>query len=83
MYSCSVSYGACKVLTQKLPPVNVEVMDERGHRDTRPESCLVEKLYIYRTMTGQRFDMPDSVWTVNGDAASTSNSDGDSSVASA
>ncbi|KAM3267539.1 hypothetical protein P3S67_032295 [Capsicum chacoense] len=58
MYNCSVSSEACKLLAQKLAGFNVEVIDERGHPDTRPESCLVEKLYIYRTVSGRRFDTP-------------------------
>ncbi|PQP97149.1 protein TRANSPORT INHIBITOR RESPONSE 1 [Prunus yedoensis var. nudiflora] len=52
MSSCSVSYGACKLLGQKLPRLNVEVIDERGHPESRPESCPVEKLYIYRSVAG-------------------------------
>uniref|UniRef100_A0A3Q7GSL0 Transport inhibitor response 1 domain-containing protein n=1 Tax=Solanum lycopersicum TaxID=4081 RepID=A0A3Q7GSL0_SOLLC len=50
--------NAAKLETQKLPGLNVEVIDERGHPDTRPESCSVEKLYIYRTVSGRRFDTP-------------------------
>ncbi|KAH0667786.1 hypothetical protein KY285_028992 [Solanum tuberosum] len=55
--SCSVSHDTCKLL------------DESGHPYTRPESFPVEKLYIYRTVAGWRFDMPDFVWTVDGDAS--------------
>lgn len=69
MSSCSVSFGACKLLGQKMPRLNVEVIDERGHPDSRPESCPVEKLYIYRTVAGPRFDMPDFVWTMDEDSA--------------
>ncbi|KAA8543158.1 hypothetical protein F0562_021347 [Nyssa sinensis] len=69
MSSCSLSYGACKLLGQKMPRLNVEVIDERGPPDSRPESCPVEKLYIYRTVAGPRFDMPDFVWTMDEDAA--------------
>ncbi|KAI3425521.1 F-box domain-containing protein [Psidium guajava] len=69
MSSCSVSFGACKLLGQKMPRLNVEVMDERGHPDSRPESCPVEKLYVYRTVAGPRFDMPDFVWTMDEDSA--------------
>nr|XP_016444979.1 PREDICTED: protein TRANSPORT INHIBITOR RESPONSE 1-like [Nicotiana tabacum] len=69
MSSCSVSFGACKLLGQKLPRLNVEVIDERGPPDTRPDSCPVDKLYIYRTVAGPRLDMPDYVWTMNEDAA--------------
>lgn len=84
MSSCSVSYGTCKLLAQKLPRVNVEVTDERGHPDTRPENCPVEKLFICRTVAGRRFDMPNLVWTVDGDAAtSTSYRTGNCSMASA
>ncbi|XP_022869083.1 protein TRANSPORT INHIBITOR RESPONSE 1-like isoform X2 [Olea europaea var. sylvestris] len=68
MSSCSVSYGACKLLGQKMPKLNVEVMDERGHPDSRPETCPVEKLYIYRTVAGPRVDKPNFVWTMDEDA---------------
>ncbi|KAA8549206.1 hypothetical protein F0562_000890 [Nyssa sinensis] len=63
MSSCFVSFGACKLLSQKMPRLNVEVIDERGPPDSRPESCPVEKLYIYRTVGGPRFDLPGFVWT--------------------
>ncbi|KAJ6329179.1 hypothetical protein OIU76_005370 [Salix suchowensis] len=68
MSSCSVSFRACKLLGQKMPRLNVEVIDERGPPDLRPENCPVEKLYIYRTIAGPRFDMPGFVWTMNGDS---------------
>lgn len=68
MSSCSVSFGACKLLAQKMPRLNVEVIDERGPPDSRPESCPVEKLYIYRTVAGPRFDMPAFVWTMDEDS---------------
>ncbi|KAJ9696381.1 hypothetical protein PVL29_008548 [Vitis rotundifolia] len=64
MSSCSVSFGACKLLGQKMPRLNVEVMDEGGRPDSRPESCSVEKLYIYRSVAGPRSDMPRFVWTM-------------------
>ncbi|KAL5561553.1 hypothetical protein UlMin_031300 [Ulmus minor] len=69
MSSCMVSYGACKLLGQKMPRLNVEVIDERGHPNSRPESCPVEKLYIYRSVAGPRFDMPAFVWTMDEDSA--------------
>ncbi|GER32993.1 protein TRANSPORT INHIBITOR RESPONSE 1 [Striga asiatica] len=65
MSSCLVSYGACKLLGQKMPRLNVEVIDERGLLNTRPESCAVEKLYLYRTVSGRRMDMPSFVWTMD------------------
>ncbi|XP_041016753.1 protein TRANSPORT INHIBITOR RESPONSE 1-like [Juglans microcarpa x Juglans regia] len=64
MSSCSVSFGACKLLGQKMPGLNVEVIDERSPPESRPESCPIEKLYIYRTVSGPRFDMPGFVWTM-------------------
>ncbi|KAK4376314.1 hypothetical protein RND71_006991 [Anisodus tanguticus] len=67
MSSCSVSFGACKLLSQKMPRLNVEVIDEMGPPDMRPESCPVDKLYVYRTVAGPRFDMPGFVWTLNED----------------
>ncbi|PON96653.1 F-box domain containing protein [Trema orientale] len=65
MSSCMVSYGACKLLGQKMPRLNVEVIDEREPPDTRSESSPVEKLYIYRSVAGPRRDMPDFVWTMD------------------
>ncbi|TKY61830.1 TRANSPORT INHIBITOR RESPONSE protein 1 [Spatholobus suberectus] len=69
MSSCSVSYGACKLLGQKMPRLNVEVIDERGSPDSRPESCPVDKLYIYRSIAGPRLDMPGFVWTMEDDSS--------------
>ncbi|KAF8387920.1 hypothetical protein HHK36_026582 [Tetracentron sinense] len=69
MSSCSVSFGACKLLGQKMPRLNVEVMDERGPPDSRPDNSPVETLYVYRTVSGPRFDMPDFVWTMDEDSA--------------
>ncbi|KAK7259438.1 hypothetical protein RIF29_25045 [Crotalaria pallida] len=70
MSSCSVSYGACKLLGQKMLRLNVEVIDERGPPDSRPDSCPVEKLYVYRTIAGPRKDMPGFVWTMKKDDSS-------------
>ncbi|KAG6431876.1 hypothetical protein SASPL_103446 [Salvia splendens] len=70
MSSCSVSFGACKLLAQKMPRLNVEVIDERGPPDSRPESCSVERVYVYRTVASrQRLDMPDFVWTLDEDSS--------------
>ncbi|CAN8280450.1 unnamed protein product [Cochlearia groenlandica] len=65
MSSCSVSFGACKLLGQKMSKLNVEVIDERGPPDSRPESCPVERVFIYRTVAGPRFDMPGFVWNMD------------------
>ncbi|GER43728.1 protein TRANSPORT INHIBITOR RESPONSE 1 [Striga asiatica] len=65
MSSCSVSYGACKVLGRKMPRLNVEVIDEMGPPQMRPDSGPIEKLYVYRTVAGRRLDMPGFVRTVD------------------
>ncbi|XP_071719617.1 protein TRANSPORT INHIBITOR RESPONSE 1-like [Rutidosis leptorrhynchoides] len=64
MSSCSVSLGACKLLSQRMPRLNVEVIDEMGNLDSRPDNCPVEKLYVYRTVAGPRNDMPSFVRTM-------------------
>ncbi|KAK6937440.1 COI1, F-box [Dillenia turbinata] len=69
MSSCSVSFEACKLLGQKMPRLNVEVIDERGPPDSRPESCPVNTVYIYRSIAGPRLDMPAFVWTMDEELA--------------
>lgn len=65
MSSCWVSLGACKLLAQKMPRLNVEVINEdAGPRDRWPEDGYVEKVYIYRSLAGPRSDAPNYVWTV-------------------
>ncbi|ESQ38000.1 hypothetical protein EUTSA_v10028532mg [Eutrema salsugineum] len=64
MSSCFVSFDACKLLSQKMPRLNVEVIDEHPP-ETRPESSPVERIYIYRTLAGPRLDMPEFVWTIH------------------
>lgn len=63
--SCPVSYGACKLLGEKHPMLNVEVIDERGPPDSRDDGCPVENLYVYRSIVGPRLDAPEFVWTTN------------------
>jgi len=65
MSSCQVSYRACKLLGQKHPRLNVEVIDERGPPESRSEKCAVENLYVYRSVAGPRSDGPGFVWTTN------------------
>jgi len=65
MSSCSVSLGACKLLAQRMPRLNVEVINEdAGPRERWPEDGYVEKVYIYRSLAGPRSDAPNYVWTV-------------------
>ncbi|KAK9179926.1 hypothetical protein WN943_029132 [Citrus x changshan-huyou] len=49
--------------------LNVEVIDKSGPPDSRP-TLPVEKLYIYRTVAGQRIDMLGFVWNMDEDFAS-------------
>ncbi|KAL8552981.1 hypothetical protein ACS0TY_001595 [Phlomoides rotata] len=65
MSTCSVSFGACKMLARKMQRLNVEVIDERDPPESRPENCPVERVYIYCTVAGRRVDMPDFVWTMD------------------
>ncbi|KAI3805945.1 hypothetical protein L1987_21833 [Smallanthus sonchifolius] len=44
MSSCFVSFGACKLLGQKMPHLNVEVIDERENLNSIPENAPVEKI---------------------------------------
>ncbi|KAL6325814.1 hypothetical protein AAG906_026643 [Vitis piasezkii] len=69
MSACQVSYRACKLLGQKMPRLNVEVIAEQGHPDSSPDEYPVEKLYIYRTVSGPRSDMPSFVWTMDKNSA--------------
>ncbi|XP_047334351.1 protein TRANSPORT INHIBITOR RESPONSE 1-like isoform X2 [Impatiens glandulifera] len=72
MSSCPVSFEGCKILSKKMKRLNVEVMDEGGSQDSRPEGPHVEKLYVYRTVCGQRCDMPGFVWTIDKRSSSSS-----------
>ncbi|KAL8224859.1 hypothetical protein R6Q57_017416 [Mikania cordata] len=54
MSLCAVSIGACKILSQKMPMLNVQVIDENGILDTMLDRCLVDKLYVYPTVAGPR-----------------------------
>ncbi|XP_042476619.1 protein TRANSPORT INHIBITOR RESPONSE 1-like [Macadamia integrifolia] len=65
MSSCSVSFGACKLLGQKKQRLNVEVIDERGPPDSRADDSPVERLYAYRSVAGPRLDRPNFVWTID------------------
>ncbi|PHU13514.1 Protein TRANSPORT INHIBITOR RESPONSE 1 [Capsicum chinense] len=82
MSNCLESFEACKLLAQKLPELNAEVIYKRGHPDTRPESCLVEKLYIYRTVSGRRCDTPGFVWIISEVASLTLYRNGNCSLSS-
>lgn len=66
MSSCDVTLGGCKTLAEKMPRLNVEVINERDESDGMEENPndlhRVEKMYVYRTVAGPRNDAPDFVW---------------------
>ncbi|XP_058093023.1 protein AUXIN SIGNALING F-BOX 2-like [Magnolia sinica] len=65
MSSCDVTLRGCKSLAQKMPRLNVEIINERDQMDENlDDGQKVEKMYVYRTLDGPRNDVPDFVWTV-------------------
>ncbi|KAL5731821.1 hypothetical protein ACHQM5_004514 [Ranunculus cassubicifolius] len=59
MSACAVTINACRVLAEKMPRLNVEVIKEDEHDDT-----WAEKVYVYRTVAGPRRDAPPFVITL-------------------
>ncbi|KAL3630877.1 Protein AUXIN SIGNALING F-BOX 3 [Castilleja foliolosa] len=65
MSSCEVTFGACKTLAEKMPRLNVEIINEGDEIECRPDDRhRVEKMYLYRSLVGPRKDAPDFVWTL-------------------
>ncbi|KAL2500185.1 Protein AUXIN SIGNALING F-BOX 2 [Abeliophyllum distichum] len=65
MSSCGVTFGGCKTLAEKMPRLNVEIINERDEMEGRPDDRQkVEKMYLYRTLVGPRKDAPDFVLTL-------------------
>lgn len=67
MSSCEVTLGACKAVAEKMPRLNVEIINEGGTKmETSPDDDRqkVEKMYLYRTLVGPREDAPEFVWTL-------------------
>ncbi|CAN4082246.1 unnamed protein product [Withania somnifera] len=58
MLSCQVTLGACKELAQKMPRLNVEIINSDGNSDR------IEKMYLYRSLVGPRRDAPSFVQTL-------------------
>ncbi|KAL8137987.1 hypothetical protein V2J09_003988 [Rumex salicifolius] len=55
MLFCRVSYRECKMLGDKHPRLNVEVINDKGFVS---DECPVENVYVYRTVVGSRVDRP-------------------------
>ncbi|KAK9200941.1 hypothetical protein WN944_016142 [Citrus x changshan-huyou] len=61
--------GWLEIICIWISILNVKVIDKSGPPDSRP-TLPVEKLYIYRTVAGQRIDMLGFVWNMDEDFAS-------------
>ena len=59
MSACTITLNGCKTLAQEMPRLNVEIMKEDGDANIQ-----VEKLYVYRTVSGSRMDAPSFVYTL-------------------
>lgn len=66
MSSCDVTIRGCKVLAERMPRLNVEIINERDHQieENPDDNQKVEKMYMYRTLVGPRRDAPKFVWTM-------------------
>ncbi|KAJ7568978.1 hypothetical protein O6H91_01G055600 [Diphasiastrum complanatum] len=60
MSSCKITLIGCQELALRKPGLNVEVIKE----DENGGDLSVEKLYVYRSLTGPRADMPRFVLTL-------------------
>ncbi|KAG9452772.1 hypothetical protein H6P81_005676 [Aristolochia fimbriata] len=59
MSACNVTMSACRLLAREMPRLNVEVIKEDETEDNQ-----AEKVYVYRTVAGQRRDAPNFVLTL-------------------
>lgn len=65
MSSCEVTLGGCKALAEKMPRLNVEIINENDQMELGlDDEQQVEKMYLYRTLVGPRNDTPEFVWTL-------------------
>lgn len=62
MSSCEVTLGGCKRLAQNSPRLSVEIINEnessRMEQNDEDERERVDRLYLYRTVVGNRKDAP-------------------------
>ncbi|CAK7328382.1 unnamed protein product [Dovyalis caffra] len=65
MSSCEITLGGCKSLAKKMPRLNVEIINDNDQMEVSADDRQkVEKMYLYRTLAGQRKDAPEFVWTL-------------------
>ncbi|KAL1142022.1 hypothetical protein V6Z11_A11G070100 [Gossypium hirsutum] len=63
MSSCEVTLGGCKSVAEKMPSLNVEIIDESEQMEFNlDDKQKVDKMYLYRTLVGHRKDAPEYVW---------------------
>ncbi|XWS40532.1 hypothetical protein CRYUN_Cryun17cG0003100 [Craigia yunnanensis] len=63
MSSCEVTLGGCKTLAEKMPSLNVEIINESEQTEfSLDDRQKVDKMYLYRSLVGHRKDAPDFVW---------------------
>eukprot|EP01018_Ginkgo_biloba_P011688 Gb_07333 [translate_table: standard] len=59
MSACRVTMNGCRLLAQKMPRLNVEIIKENEDNESQ-----AEKLYVYRSIAGPRRDAPHFVLTL-------------------
>ncbi|KQJ88454.1 hypothetical protein BRADI_4g18220v3 [Brachypodium distachyon] len=68
MSSCNITLGGCRSLAAHMPSINVEVINEAGTIEEADgdasDAKKVEKLYLYRSVSGPRGDAPGFVKTL-------------------
>lgn len=66
MSSCEITLGGCKTLAEKMPRLNVEIINENDQLEfcCDDDGQKVGKMYLYRTLVGPRKDAPKFVWTL-------------------
>ena len=67
MQSCEVTLGGCKFLANKMPLLNVKIINGRDQNqsgDYPDDSLKAGSLYVYRTTDGPRTNAPIFVWTL-------------------
>lgn len=58
MSSCNLSVKACREVAQSKPNLVVEVIRDADMEDEGEEEMVVERLYMYRSLSGPRSDAP-------------------------
>ncbi|XVF59959.1 hypothetical protein PTKIN_Ptkin08bG0003900 [Pterospermum kingtungense] len=63
MSSCEVTLEGCKILAERMPSLSVEIINESEQTEfSLGDRQKVDKMYLYRTLVGDRMDAPEFVW---------------------